>query len=108
MARPKHTPPLASLEEAATALFRLVDDAYRLLNPRWRSHEPEPRTPQGALGLRGDHPRHLPSSFGAWSRSAPSCARSPAFSATSSRRSSASIPPRSTEGYASSGDFSNP
>jgi len=33
MARPKDTPPLASLEGAITALFCLVDDAYRLLNP---------------------------------------------------------------------------
>lgn len=40
MARPQHTPPLASLEEAVTVLFCLIDDAYRLLNPRWRSHEP--------------------------------------------------------------------
>ena len=40
MAQQKHTPPLASLEEAVTVLFCLVDDAYRLLNPRWRSHEP--------------------------------------------------------------------
>lgn len=40
MARPQHTPPLASLEEALTVLFCLIDDAYRLLNPKWRSHEP--------------------------------------------------------------------
>ncbi len=40
MARPQHTPPLASLEEAVTVLFCLIDDAYRLLNPEWRSHEP--------------------------------------------------------------------
>ena len=40
MALPQHTPPLASLEEAVTVLFCLVDDAYRLLNPRRRSHEP--------------------------------------------------------------------
>jgi hypothetical protein len=33
MARPKDTPPLASLEEAITVLFCLIDDAYRLLNP---------------------------------------------------------------------------
>lgn len=40
MACSQHTPPLASLEEAVTMLFCLVDDAYRLLNPSWRSHEP--------------------------------------------------------------------
>jgi len=40
MARPQHTPPLASLEEAVTVLFCLIDDAYQLLNPKWRSHEP--------------------------------------------------------------------
>ncbi len=40
MARPKDTPPLASLEEAVTVLFCLVDDAYTALNPRGRSHEP--------------------------------------------------------------------
>ena len=38
-AHPQHTPALASLEEAITLLFCLVDDAYALLNPRWRSHE---------------------------------------------------------------------
>ena len=33
MARPQHTPPLASLEEAVTVLFCLIDDAYARLNP---------------------------------------------------------------------------
>lgn len=40
MARPKDTLPPASLEGAITVLFCLVDDAYRVLNPRWRSYEP--------------------------------------------------------------------
>lgn len=31
---PQTTPPAASLEEAVTVLFCLIDDAYRLLNPR--------------------------------------------------------------------------
>ena len=39
MAYAQHTPTLASLEEAITVLFCLVDDAYALLNPRWHSHE---------------------------------------------------------------------
>ena len=39
MAHPQHTPTLASLEEAITILFCLIDDAYALLNPQWRSHE---------------------------------------------------------------------
>jgi hypothetical protein len=39
MAQAQHTPALASLEEAITVLFCLVDDAYALLNPRWPSHE---------------------------------------------------------------------
>jgi hypothetical protein len=40
MAHPQHTPALASLEEAITILFCLVDDTYALLNPAtWRSHE---------------------------------------------------------------------
>ena len=39
MAQMQHTPALASLEEANTVLFCLIDDAYALLNPRWRSHE---------------------------------------------------------------------
>jgi hypothetical protein len=34
MAQPHHTPRLALTEEALTVLFCLVDDAYRLLNPR--------------------------------------------------------------------------
>lgn len=33
MARPQHTPPLASLEEAVTVLFCLADDAYAAINP---------------------------------------------------------------------------
>ena len=39
MAHPQHTPTLASLEEAITVLFCLVDYTYTLLNTRWRSHE---------------------------------------------------------------------
>jgi hypothetical protein len=40
MAQTKDTPPPASLEEAITVLFCLIDDAYRTLNPKgWRSHE---------------------------------------------------------------------
>jgi hypothetical protein len=39
MAQTQHTPTLASLEEAITVLFCLVDDAYTLLNPRWHSHD---------------------------------------------------------------------
>jgi len=34
MARPQHTHSLPHLEEAMTVLFCLIDDAYRLLNPR--------------------------------------------------------------------------
>ena len=33
MAHPQHTPTLASLEEAITILFCLIDDTYALLNP---------------------------------------------------------------------------
>ena len=40
MAQPKDTLTLASLEEAIIVLFCLIDDSYRLLNPKWRSHEP--------------------------------------------------------------------
>src|SRR5215211_6280617 len=39
MAHPQHTPTLASLEDAITVLFCLVDDTYTLLNPGWRSYE---------------------------------------------------------------------
>ncbi len=34
MAHPHTTPPAARLEEALIVLFCLIDDAYRLLNPR--------------------------------------------------------------------------
>src|SRR5215212_401725 len=34
IAQAQHTPALASLEEAITVLFCLIDGAYRLLNPR--------------------------------------------------------------------------
>lgn len=39
MAHTQHTPPLASLEEAVSVLFCLIDDAYRLLNPEWHRYE---------------------------------------------------------------------
>jgi hypothetical protein len=39
MALANHTPRLAETEEALTVLFCLVDDAYRLLNPRARRYE---------------------------------------------------------------------
>ncbi len=39
MAHPHTTPGAAPLEEAITLLFRLVDDAYATIDPRWRSHE---------------------------------------------------------------------
>ena len=39
MAQAQHTPTLASLEEAVTVLFCLIDDTYTLLNPDGRTHE---------------------------------------------------------------------
>lgn len=39
MAQAQHTPTLASLEEAVTVLFCLIDDAYRNLNSNGRTHE---------------------------------------------------------------------
>ncbi|MGH3089384.1 MAG: transposase [Rubrobacteraceae bacterium] len=39
MAQAQHTPTLASLEEAVTVLFCLIDDACALLNPDGRTHE---------------------------------------------------------------------
>jgi hypothetical protein len=39
MAQPQHTYSLASLEEALTVLFCLVDDTYALLNPRAKRYE---------------------------------------------------------------------
>lgn len=39
MAQAQHTPALASLEEAITVLFCLVDDTYALLNPKWQGYE---------------------------------------------------------------------
>lgn len=39
MARPNHTPRLAETEEAVIVLFCLVDDAYRILNPRGDRYE---------------------------------------------------------------------
>ena len=39
MAHPQHTPSLSELEEVVTVLFCLVDDAYRILNPRLRRYE---------------------------------------------------------------------
>ncbi|HWS79685.1 MAG TPA: hypothetical protein VN178_01585 [Rubrobacter sp.] len=39
MAHPQHTPPLVPLEEAITALFCLIEDAYASLNPNATSFE---------------------------------------------------------------------
>lgn len=39
MARTKDTSARVALEEAVTVLFCLVDDAYRLLNPKGRRYE---------------------------------------------------------------------
>lgn len=39
MAQPQHTHSLTYLEEALTVLFCLIDDAYRLLNPRAERYE---------------------------------------------------------------------
>lgn len=39
MAQMQHTPTLASLEEAITVLFCLIDDAYALLNPKGQGYE---------------------------------------------------------------------
>ena len=39
MAHAYTTPRLSQAEEALTVLFCLVDDTYRLLNPRWQSYE---------------------------------------------------------------------
>lgn len=39
MAHPQHTPTLASLEEAITVLFCLIDDTYVLLNPSGQGYE---------------------------------------------------------------------
>ena len=39
MAQEQHTPTLASLEEAITVLFCLIDDTYALLNPGGRGYE---------------------------------------------------------------------
>ena len=39
MAHPQHTPSLSELEEVVSVLFCLVDDAYRILNPRLRRYE---------------------------------------------------------------------
>jgi hypothetical protein len=39
MAHPQHTPSLSELEEVVTVLFCLVDDTYRILNPRLMRYE---------------------------------------------------------------------
>jgi hypothetical protein len=38
MALPEHTPEFTLLEEAITILFCLIDDAYRILNPKGRQY----------------------------------------------------------------------
>ena len=69
MAHGQHTPTLASLEEAITILFCLVDDTYTLLNPDGRSHESLKRLSDSeVLPLRSS------SSLGASRASGPSSA----------------------------------
>src|SRR5215210_6432086 len=62
MAHHNTTPPAASLEEAVTVLFCLVDDAYRLLNPRGDGYGA--LKSQEALGLGGHNPRPFPAAQG--------------------------------------------
>jgi hypothetical protein len=97
MAQVQHTPQAALLEEAITTLFCQIDDAYRILNPRGDLYASLKRLSDSEIlalalfqQLRGCNPN------------APSCARPPASSPTSSRGSSASIPPRSTAACAGS------
>ena len=49
MAHHNTTPPAASLEEAVTVLFCLVDDAYRNLNPRWEGYDALKRLSDSAV-----------------------------------------------------------
>ena len=104
MTRAQHTPEAALLEEAITTLFCEIDDAYRILNPRADLYASLKKLSDSEVITLAIFQQ----SFGAWNPLAPSCVRSPAFSATSSQRSSACIPPRSTAACASSGGFSNP
>ena len=81
MAQAQHTPTLASLEEAVTVLFCLIDDAYTLLNPRCRSHDSLKRLSDSevlTLAL-------FQQSCGAWRANAPSCATPNGSSPTCSR-----------------------
>jgi hypothetical protein len=86
MAQHHHTPETTSLkdpslEDALTALFCLVDDVYRHINPRGLA------TAAPSNGSRAPRYLSLPScsNFGAWSPAALFCATPGAFSATSSR-----------------------
>jgi hypothetical protein len=73
MAHPQHTPSLSHLEEVVTALFCLIDDAYRLLNPHLRRYESLKRLSSSmaiALALL----QQLHGEAAAWRASARSCA----------------------------------
>ena len=102
MTQTQHTPEAALLEEAITTLFCEIDERYRILNPRADLYASLKKLSDSEVITLA-----IFQQLRAWSPAVPSCARSPVFSATSSRRSSVSIPPRSTGGYASSGDSSN-
>ena len=98
MAREHDTPEFALLEEAITILFCLIDDAYRNLNPKGRHYATLKQLTDSEIitlalfqQLRGVESER---SF---------CARSPAFSRTSSRARSGFIPPRSIAAFAHSG-----
>ena len=104
MAQAQHTPQAALLEEAITNLFCQIDNAYRILNPRGGLYVSLKRLSDSevlALAI-------FQQSYGGCNPNAPSCARPPAYSPTSSRGSSASTPPRFTAACAGSGDSSNP
>ena len=75
MAHPQYTPALASLEEAISVLFCLLDDtSYALLNPDGRSHESLKRLSDSEVltlalfqQLRGIESERSSSAFSGWS-----------------------------------------
>jgi hypothetical protein len=71
----QHTPTIASLEEAITILFCLVDDTYTLLNPDGRSHESLKRLSDSEVLTLALFQQRSSSSLGASRASGPSCAR---------------------------------
>jgi hypothetical protein len=104
MAQAQHTLTLASLEEAITVLFCLVDDTYALLNPKCQSHESLKKLSDSEVLT----PWRSSNNLGGWRARGLSCATSNDSLFIYSRAWQVCTPARSIDAFADSGAIWSP